>query len=72
MYCNPEMGFKISNMGEMLLYFRWLYWKNGICSRDFNLENFKDVKDIIEIDNAVKSKELRESQINKMMSKVKF
>ena len=70
--CNPEIGFQLSGVAEALLFYKWLYWKNGISAREFRHEWERDVFDIMQIDGAVNQKELREAQINKLISKVRY
>ncbi len=66
------MGFKLSGAGEALLFWKWLYWKNGISGRQFREEWIRDVHDIMDVNNAVSEKELREKQMQKLISQVKY
>ena len=54
------------------MFWKYKYWKNGICSRDYWNEYTKDIKDIIDIDNAIEEKGLREKKIKEMMSRIKW
>ena len=56
---------------ERLMLWKWLYWKNGISSKDFWQEKITDIYDIIEIDNSINRKELRERQVQKMLRSIK-
>lgn len=66
------MGFELENLREALLFWKWLYWKNGITTRSFLQERITDVRDVVEINGAIEQKQIRESKIRSMASKVRF
>ena len=66
------MGFQLSGVSEALLFYKWLYWKNGISGKQFRKEQLRDIQDIMEINGAVNQKELREAQIRKLIQKVRY
>lgn len=66
------MGFQLSDPGEKYLYHKWLYWKNGISAREFRNEWVRDMRDIMDIENAVSEKQQREQAIVSAMRGVKF
>jgi len=55
-----------------LIFYKWLYWKNGISGKQFRQEWKRDLYDIMEINGAVNQKELREAQIRRLISKVRY
>ena len=50
----------------------YVFWEKGISPREFKKTWMKDVKMIMKIKNAIGEKEMREAQIRKMMSKVRY
>jgi len=46
-------------------------WKKGISPEEFKKCKIKDIKLIMGIDSAINEKNLREQQINKLMSQVR-
>lgn len=70
--CNPEMGFSLDNMEERLLLWKWEYWKKGIPAHQFWKEKSRDIKDIMDINNAVNNKKVRQQEIRKAMSGMKW
>lgn len=69
--CNPEIGFRFSTSKEALLFWKWVYWKKGISTKVFRQEWLKDVADVMEINSAIDQKEMREREIQKMVSKIR-
>jgi hypothetical protein len=53
------------------LWWKWLYWKKGISTREFKNEYLNDIKDVIEINNAVEEKQLREQKVRSMMNNMR-
>jgi len=56
--------------GEALLWWKYLYWKQGIPTHLFNKEALKDIHDVIDVHNAISQKSDREKKINDMIRKV--
>lgn len=54
------------------MFWKYLYWKKGISTREFMNEYSKDVRDVIDINNAFEDKNLRTQNLNNMLSKVRF
>ena len=69
--CNLDFGFELQGTREKLLFWKWVYWKNGISCREFRRERISDIKDVIEIDNAIIQKEKRERKVQEMLHKLK-
>ena len=65
------MGFKLNTKPEVLLWYKWLYWTKGISSREFKREYMNDINDVMEINNAISEKQMREAQLQKLISRVK-
>ncbi len=70
--CNINIGFSMKDPAEILLYQKYLYWKQGIPTFQYRKELMKDVKDVLEIDSAFVSKHNREAKIRELMSNVKM
>lgn len=66
------MGFSMKDQSEILLYQKYLYWKQGIPVWMYKKELSKDVKDMLEIESAFISKNNREAKIRELMSNVKW
>ena len=49
-----------------------MFFKNGISPREFKMNYTKDIKDCIDIDNAINEKGIREAKIKQMMANVRF
>jgi len=56
---------------EMLSWYKWVAYKNGIGPEEFRKGQMRDWRAIIKIDNAINEKELRNAQIRKLMSQVR-
>ena len=61
------MGIELKDPKEIMAWWRYCAWKNGISPTEFNNSKFSEIKEIIRIDVAVKEKKLRQSKVNALM-----
>ncbi len=66
------MGFKLTNPYDVMDWWMYLFWKQGISPREFKKNQMRDIKKIMQIKNAINEKEMREAQVRELMNKVKF
>jgi len=50
----------------------YVFWKNGISPREFRRNFTKDIKDCIDIDNAINEKGMRDAEMRHLMASVRF
>ena len=57
---------------EILLWLKYKFFKEGISPREFNKMAMRDIHDIIDIDNAMEEKQLREQEIYDLMNRGRY
>ena len=57
-------------MSRMMLY-KYMFWKNGIPPSVFWEQDIEDVKDIIEIDNAISQKQINQATLNNAVNEMR-
>ena len=68
---NSESGFQLSGKEELILFNKWKFWRNGISPTEFNKISTRDLIDIVEIDNAINEKAMREKEVNKLLRNIR-
>lgn len=48
------------------MYWKYLYWTQGISTKQFYAESMKDIEDVIDIHNAIEEKQIRLKNIKSM------
>jgi PHP family Zn ribbon phosphoesterase len=56
----------------MLLWFKYISFEKGISPREFNQISMRDIEDLMKIRTALNNKQTRKSNINQLMSKIKW
>ena len=69
--CNLKEGFEVTDQKQVLLLWKYRYWKNGIPCHQFRKERMNDVSDVMDIDTALSEKAGREAQVNDLMNKMR-
>ncbi|NOR84700.1 hypothetical protein GQ473_01140 [archaeon] len=69
--CDPKKGFKLKTPQETLMWWRFMCFEKGICPRDARKTYMKDIREILEIKNAISEKQIRQQQIEKMMNNIR-
>lgn len=69
--CNPKVGFNLDSIEEILLFWKWVYWNKGISTKVFKSEFMSDIKDVMDVNNAIHNKGLREAEIKNLVSQVR-
>lgn len=57
---------------EILLWLKYKFFKEGISPREFMKNKMSDIKDIIDLDNAIEEKSRREQEIHNLMNRSKM
>ena len=66
------MGFVIEDKRKILAWWKYLCFRHGISPREFKKCLMKDIKEIMYIERQISSKELREAELQKMISNMKW
>lgn len=66
-----DQGFSLESPAEALLWVKYLFFERGIGPEEFRRLQIRDIKDIMQIKNAVMEKKLREEKVRDMMSQIK-
>ncbi len=56
---------------ESLLWNKYQFFERGIGPEEFKRTQMRDIKDIMEIKNAVKEKQIREEMVREMIENMK-
>ncbi len=64
-----DQGFPLENPMEAMLWAKYQFFERGIGPDEFRRSQIRDIKDIMQIKNAVKEKQLREEKVQEMMKK---
>lgn len=64
-----DQGFILENSKEILLWYKYQFFERGIGPDEFRRSQMRDIKDIMQINNAVKEKQIREEKVREMMSR---
>lgn len=68
---NPQRGFKLEE-SEKLLWWKYLFWEKGIDPNTFKKCQMRDIKDIMDIKNAIESKTRCEKAIQDQINSIKW
>lgn len=68
---DSQTGFILENTEEALLFYKWQFWKKGISPSEFRKLQVRDIKDVVEIENAINEKGFREGEVRNLMNNVK-
>ena len=63
----PNMPLIIENKEQILIYYKYKYFKNGISGKDFRKERISDIEDNVDLDNAFKKMDNRKVKIQNML-----
>ncbi len=63
-------GFPLESSAEALLWAKCQFFERGIGPEEFRRSQMRDIKDIMQIKNAVIEKRIREEEVQKMMNKI--
>lgn len=63
-------GFSTKDHTLIILWQKYQYWKQGIPAHQFRKERASDVKDILELDNAMQRKEINIRAVEKAMAEL--
>jgi len=66
--CNPENGISFKEKQEALLFWKWVYFKNGISTREFKREQIRDIRDVMDIDNAIQEKKISQKKLQDLIN----
>ena len=67
---DPKFGFKIDSK-ELLCWWKYLCFEKGIPPKIAKKTQMRDIRDIFDISNAIAEKNMRQSEINNLMMKVR-
>jgi len=70
--CNPKYGFKTGSIKEAILWFKYACWEKGIGPNEFRNCFLSDIRDIMDIQTAINNKNMRQSEVNNLMRKIKW
>ena len=65
------MGFKTNDKAEILLLWKHRFWEKGISPSQFRKCQMRDIIEIMDIDNAYKSKKSRNNLVQQEIEKIK-
>ena len=69
--CNIEIGVEIDNPSDRLAMQKYHFFKNGISPVEFRRCQMRDIQEIMEIDNAVQDREIREQKMRSAMASMR-
>jgi len=61
----------MKDIKEVLLWAKYQFFEKGISPEEFKRTQMRDLRDIMEIKNAVKDKQLREEKVREMIESMK-
>jgi len=61
----------MTDLREVLLWNKYQFFERGISPEEFKRTQMRDMRDIMEINNAVKERQIREEKVREMIMKMK-
>ena len=61
----------MKDIKEVLLWAKYQFFKKGISPEEFKRTQMRDLRDIMEINKAVKDKQIREEKVREMIESMK-
>ncbi|NCD07529.1 MAG: hypothetical protein EOL97_15585 [Spirochaetia bacterium] len=68
---NTEDFFIFEDIEDEINYLMWLYWKNGISTREFRKERMCDIRNVLGIEDAMNIRRNRKMEVEKIKNEMK-
>jgi len=69
-YSPPNEPVLIKDPKHKLMYYKYMFFKNGISPAEFNKTDMRDIKAMLDIDNAMSSKKDRAVYIQNLQNQM--
>ena len=67
-----DEGFAIKDRKQLLMWWKYVAFENGISPSEFNNCKLSDIKEVVSLKNAMGAKELRNRKVRDMINRVRF